>query len=141
MRTLTQSRDELDAVNGEIKKRKPEVEAIERLQKQKEDLGKEISEIGKIKNGEVSKVEILRELTQLLPGAVWIWNFKYANREVEISGYADSASDLIPLLDRSSLFEKVEFSSPVTKERVLRGTESKEKERFKIKMRLEVKKS
>ena len=137
----TQYRNELDGVNVEIKKRKPEVEAIERLQKQKEDLGKEISEIAKIRNGEVSKVEILRELTQLLPATVWIWNFKYANREVEISGFADSASDLIPLLDRSLLFEKVEFSSPVTTERVMTGKESREKQRFQIKMRLEAKKS
>lgn len=138
---LTQYRKELDTVNAEIKKRKPEVEAIERLQKQKEDLGKEISGIAKIRNGEVSKVEILRELTQLLPSTVWIWNFKYSNREVEISGFADSASDLIPILSRSPLFEKVEFSSPVTTERVIIGKDSREKQRFKIKMRLEARKS
>lgn len=140
VRISTQGRNELDAVNVEIRKRKPEVEAIEKLQKQKDDLRKEISEISNIRNGEISKVEILRELTQLLPGTVWIWNFKYANREVDIGGFADSASDLIPLLDRSPLFEKVEFSSPVTKERLMRGTEVREKERFRIKMRLEAKK-
>jgi len=141
VRLSTQGRNELDVVNLEIRKRKPEVEAIEKLQKQKDDLGKEISEISKIRNGEISKVEILRELTQLLPGTVWIWSFKYTNRELDIGGFADSASDLIPLLDRSPLFEKVEFSSPVTKERVMRGPEVREKERFKIKMRLEAKKS
>ncbi len=138
---LTQFRNDLDVVNAEIKKRKPEVEAIERLQKQKEDVRKELSGIAKIRDGEISKVEILRELTQLLPGTVWIWNFKYANREVEINGFADSASDLIPLLDRSPLFEKVEFASPVTTERVITGKESREKQRFKIKMRLEARKS
>jgi hypothetical protein len=35
------------------------------------------------------------------------------------------------------LFERVEFLAPVTKERVMRGSEMKEKERFKIKARLE----
>jgi hypothetical protein len=44
---------------------------------------------------------------------------------------------LIPLLDKSPLFEKVEFSSPVIKERVARGTEGKEKERFRIKIGFE----
>jgi general secretion pathway protein L len=79
----------------------------------------------------------LKELTQVLPPSVWIWNLKCSGREVEISGFADSASELIPLLDKSPLFEKVEFSSPVTKERERRGMADKERERFKIKMKLE----
>jgi len=134
-------RDELNVVNGEIRKRKPAVEAVEKLQKQKEELAKEISDLKKIEMGEASKVEILRELAQLLPDVVWIWNFKYNGKEIEISGFAESASDLIPLLDKSPLFEKVEFLGPVTKERMMRGNESKEKERFKIKMKIELRRS
>jgi len=130
-------RKELNAIAAEIKKRRPEVEAVEKLQKQKEEFGKEISGLGKVKMEEVSKIEMLRELTQLLPNTVWVWNFKYNGKEIEISGFADSASDLIPLLDKSSLFEKVEFLAPVTKERITIGRETKEKERFKIKARLE----
>jgi general secretion pathway protein L len=113
------------------------VEAIEKVQKQRGELDKEFSEFVKITSGEVSKVEILKELTQVLPSTVWIWNIKYSGGEVEISGFADSASELIPLLDRSPLFEKVEFLAPVTKERERRMGGDKEKERFKIKMRLE----
>ena len=130
-------RKELNTIAAEIKKRKPEVEAVEKLQKQKEELGKEISGLEKVKMEAVGKIEILRELTQTLPDTIWIWNFKFTGREVEISGFADSASDLIPLLDRSPLFEKVEFMSPVTKERVMIKGEAKEKERFKIKARVE----
>jgi len=130
-------RKEIRILNTEMKKRKPVVEAIEKMQRRKEELRKEISGLEKIKSGEVSKIEMLRELTQLLPSTVWIWNLKYTGKEIEISGFADSASDLIPLLDKSPLFEKVEFSTPVTKERVMIGSDAKEKERFKIKMRLE----
>lgn len=134
-----------NAVSAEIKRRKPEIDAVEKLQKQKEGLGKEISEFAKIETEEPSKVEILRELTQVLPSTVWIWNFKYMGKEVEISGFADSASDLIPLLDKSSLFERVEFVGPLTKERmrmiVAGNPVDKEKERFKIRMRLEGKRS
>jgi general secretion pathway protein L len=128
---------ELATVNAEIKKRKPAVEAVEKLQKQKEDLGKEIFELQKIKLEETSKVEILREVTQILPNTVWIWNFKYNGKEIEIHGFADSASDLIPLLDKSPLFEKVEFLAPVTKEKVMRPDGEKEKERFRIKVKIE----
>lgn len=130
-------RNELKAITAEIKKKKPEVEVVEKLQRQKEELRREISELEKIKSGETSKIEILRELTQFLPNTVWIWNLKYTNREMELSGFADSASDLIPLLDKSPLFEKVEFLAPVTKERERKMGVDKDKERFKIKMKLE----
>jgi Tfp pilus assembly protein PilN len=124
-------------INAEIKKRRPEVEVVDKLQKQQGELRKEIAELEKIKAEEMSKTEMLRELTQILPSSVWVWNLKYNGKEIEISGFADSASDLIPLIDKSHLFERVEFLAPVTKERVVRGSEMKEKERFKIKARLE----
>ncbi len=128
---------ELNDLRTVVKSRKPDAEAVEKLRKQKVQLEREISEFTKIASGEIPKVEILKELTQLLPDTVWIWNFKYAGKEVEISGFADSASDLISLLDKSPLFERVEFLAPVTKERDRRIGGDKEKERFKIKLRLE----
>jgi Tfp pilus assembly protein PilN len=130
-------RHTLEALRAEAKKRKPEVESIESLQKQRGDLAQEVTEYEKITKGEFSKIEILKELAQILPSSVWIWNIRYSAGEVEMSGFADSASDLIPLLDRSPLFEKVEFLAPVTKERERRIGSEKEKERFKIKMKLE----
>jgi Tfp pilus assembly protein PilN len=134
-------RNELNTINDEIKNRKPAVEAVEKLQRQKDGLTKEIAELEKIRSAEVSKIEILRELTQLLPTTVWIWNFKYTGKEMEISGFADSAADLISLLDRSPLLERVEFLAPVTKERERREGVDKERERFKIKARLEGRRS
>ena len=128
---------ELDDLRTAIKLRKPQAEAVQKLQRQRTQLAREIKEFTRITSGEVPKVEILRELTQLLPDTVWIWNFKYSGKEVEISGFADSASDLISLLDKSPLFERVEFLAPVTKQRDRRIGGDKEKERFKIKLRLE----
>jgi Tfp pilus assembly protein PilN len=130
-------RKELDAVNDEIKKRRPAVEALEKLQKQRDEYRKEMAELVQVRSGEISKVSVLEELTRLLPDTTWIWNLKYNGKEMELSGFADSASDLIPLLDRSPLFEKVEFLAPVTKEMHLRGDGNKEKERFKIKAKIE----
>jgi general secretion pathway protein L len=128
---------DIESLRAEIKKKKPEVEAVERLQKQRTELTVEMAEFEKITRGAVSEVRILQELTQILPTSVWIWQYKFSGREIEISGFADSASELIPLLDKSPLFEKVEFLAPVTKERERRIGVEKERERFKIKVRLE----
>jgi len=127
----------VNTVNAEIKKRRPEVEALEKLQKQRDNCCKEMSELDQIRSTEVSKVEVLQELTKVIPDTTWIWNLKYNGKEIELSGFADSASDLIPILDKSPLFEKVEFMAPVTKEMQMRGDGNKEKERFKIKARIE----
>jgi len=137
MRVFFKYQDKLASVTEEIRKRKPEVEAVEKLQKQQEVYGKEISELEKIQSEEISKVEMLKELTRLLPPTVWIWNMKYNGKEIEISGFADSASDLISLLDKSPLFDKVEFLAPVTKERQIKPEGAQEKERFKIKAKIE----
>lgn len=116
---------------------KPEVSIVENLEKEKGELLKESSEFEKIAKEEVSKIEILREITKILPPSVWVWNLKYKSNEIEINGFADSASDLITVIDRSPLFEKVEFSAPITKEKFMTGGETKEKERFKIKARVQ----
>jgi Tfp pilus assembly protein PilN len=135
--TFMHYRKEREAVNAEIKKRRPAVEALEKLQKQRDAYRKEMVELDQIRSSEISKGEILEELTRLLPDTAWIWNLKYKSREIELSGFADSASDLIPLFDKSPLFEKVEFLAPVTKEFQMRGDGNKEKERFKIKAKIE----
>jgi len=135
--TFMHYRKEGEAVNAEITKRRPAVEALEKLQTQAGNYRKEMTEFDQIRSGEISKVEVLEELTRLLPSTTWIWNLKYNGKEIELSGFADSASDLIPLLDKSPLFEKVEFLAPVTKEMLMRGDGNKEKERFKIKMKIE----
>lgn len=130
-------RNELNIINSEIKKRKPAIESLDNLRKKTEDLKKNILEFEKIRGEEVSKVLILKELTRILPSNAWIWNLKYKGGELEISGFAESASDLIPILDKSPLFEKVEFLAPVTKERQIGIEPGKERERFKIKAKIE----
>ena len=133
----TRYQNEMEVLQAEVKKKKPEVEAIEKLQKQRAELAAEIAEFNKITREAVREVQILRELTQILPPSVWVWQYRYTGKEIEISGFADSASELISLLDKSPMFEKVEFLAPVTKERERRLGADKERERFKIKMRIE----
>lgn len=131
-----QEREELSRILIEMKENKPKVDAIEAVQKKKDLLEKEVREFGALRKEETSRVEILRELSDILPSTAWIWSMKLKSKDVEINGFADSASDLIAILDKSPIFEKVEFSSPVTKERRLFG-EQVEKERFRISAKIE----
>jgi general secretion pathway protein L len=133
---LLQERKELQRVLAQLKEMKPRVDAIEAVQKNKDLLEKEVQEFVTLKRDETSKLEILRELSDILPSSVWIWNMKLKPKDIEINGFASSASDLIAILDKSPLFEKVEFSSPVTKERRATG-DTAERERFRISAKIE----
>ncbi len=123
-------------VLAEVKELKPKVDAIEAVQKKREKTEKEALEFETLISEGTSRLEILKELSEILPSTVWVWNLKLKSRDVELNGFANSASDLIAILDKSPYFEKVEFTSPVTKERRLFG-EQVEKERFKISTKTE----
>ena len=144
IRPMVQQRNDLNRIRTELEEKKPKVDAIEAIQKKKGLLEKEVQEFELLTRGEISKLEILKELSDIFPPTVWIWNLKVQMKEVskelltdvELNGFANSASDLISILDKSSLFEKVEFSSPVIKER--RGAADQvEKERFRISAKVE----
>jgi general secretion pathway protein L len=136
IRPFFQEREELTRVLAELKELKPKVDAIEAVQKRKELTEKEVQEFDGLISEGSSRLRILRELSEVLPPTVWVWNLKLKSRDVELNGFANSASDLIAILDKSPYFEKVEFTSPVTKERRLFG-EQVEKERFKISTKIE----
>jgi Tfp pilus assembly protein PilN len=60
-------------------------------------------------------LEMLHELTQVLPRNVWLDSFVFARDQVRIQGQADSATSVIEALENSPLFRAVSFESPVTK--------------------------
>ena len=72
----------------------------------------------------VPALPALRELTETLPAGVWLQSLTMDRQGVELTGQADAASTLIPLLEASPRLERVEFTSPVTK--------TQNKEQFRI---------
>lgn len=57
--------------------------------------------------------EVLYDLTHLLPDDTWISEVEIIGGEVHISGYADSASMTLGLIDQSHRFVSAAFRSPV----------------------------
>jgi Tfp pilus assembly protein PilN len=59
-------------------------------------------------------LDVLNELVRLLPEQVWTSSIEILPDSVVIAGEADQAAPLLKLLNSSTLFEKSEFSVPVT---------------------------
>ncbi|MGI9435180.1 MAG: PilN domain-containing protein, partial [Geminicoccaceae bacterium] len=70
--------------------------------------------------------DVLAELTRLIPDHSYVVQLRVKDSKIEISGLAQKASDLIAILDRSTILTSPQFRSPVT-----RDTRSG-KERFQI---------
>ena len=86
--------------------------------------------VEKIKVGDISKLKILKELTQIIPEEMWLTRFSYSEkkgeRKVDLSGYAEAASEIIPILEESELFEDVKFKSSIVKDK------KSDKEKFNV---------
>ena len=72
------------------------------------------------------KLRVLKDLTQLIPDNTWLFNLRLSRQNLDISGMSKSASDLIPLLEKSGWLTKTEFASPIV-------TDANKQEHFKIK--------
>ena len=60
-------------------------------------------------------LEIINELTRIIPDDTWINRLNIKGQEVEIQGQSASAAALIPLIESSDLLRNPRFRSPVTK--------------------------
>jgi len=61
------------------------------------------------------KIDLILELSELIPNDIWLVNLEYRGNEIIMDGYAESASKLITILDSSQKFSKVEFVGPITR--------------------------
>jgi general secretion pathway protein L len=118
-------------IDREIAARKDEVKKVEALKKETEGLEKEITAISAFRTARPLTINLLREMTQVLPNNVWLFRVRFTESTAEIEGYSASAADTLPKLEASPYFKKVEFASPTMRDVRLKA------DRFIIKMELE----
>jgi Tfp pilus assembly PilM family ATPase/Tfp pilus assembly protein PilN len=123
---LVSQRLELQRIGKDIEQLKPSAEATFQLRQKAEKIGHQIQVLTHEVNKKQGSLTILRELTNLVPTSAWLSQFDYDEKKLVITGYAESASGLIPVLEASPLLEKVKFSAPINMDPYVH------KERFQI---------
>jgi Tfp pilus assembly protein PilN len=118
-------------IDREIAARKDEVKKVESLKKELEGLEKEIAAINAFRTARPLAVNLLKEMTRVLPNNVWLSRVRFTESTAEIEGFSASAADILPKLEASRYFKKVEFASPTTRDVRLNA------DRFIIKMEIE----
>ena len=121
----------IEEVDRQIAATRDEVRRVDNLRKEADALVEEVTTIQNFKAKKMITLDILRELTAVLPKGAWLTRVRVTDSAVDIEGYASSATELLPILEASPYFIKVEFAAPT-----FRDTRSNT-ERFVIKMELE----
>ncbi len=127
---VARERQQLRDLTTQVEKLNPEIAAAEKMEKESGQIRKSTGALEQIRGEDPSQLEVLKELTALIPENTWLNRFTYSKGKVQIEGEAPSASDLIPILERSSLFQDAKFPAPITKT-------PEGQERFKIEVAIE----
>ena len=105
--------DELAQRVAEAKRR---AEASLKLQKEIQETTEAGQYLVSRKRQTTSVSELLNTLTQLLPDDTWLSELQITVGDVQLSGYAASATALLKLLDENAGFSNAAFRSSVTQD-------------------------
>ncbi|MBP1748203.1 MAG: Fimbrial assembly family protein [Deltaproteobacteria bacterium] len=128
---LYMEKTRVDRIEEQIASRRNEVKAIEALRQEASAIEADITAVRNFKESAPMSLDIMKELTTILQKNVWLTRLRMTGETVEIEGYAASATEILPKLEQSGLFNKVEFSSPTIRDTRLNA------DRFVIKMEIE----
>jgi len=121
----------LSEIDKQIMTRKEAVRKVENIKKEIGTISSEISTIRNFKENKPMALNILKELSSVLPKTAWLTRVRVTETTVEIEGYASSATELIPKLEASRYFRKAEFASPTFRDPRMNA------DRFMIRMEIE----
>ncbi|MBM4293733.1 MAG: hypothetical protein FJ126_02365 [Deltaproteobacteria bacterium] len=108
----------------------PEVRQVEGLLEETRNQVKMLQSVRRLEQAP-DKLKILKDLTAVIPDNTWLFHVRISRQNIEMSGMSRSASDLIPLLDKSGWLTKTEFASPIV-------TDATKLEHFKIKAEIKI---
>lgn len=119
----------LNELNHEIQRFETAAADIDRIQKSSKKLEDQIDYLNTLYTGQASSLKVLAELSQRIPKTAWVQNFNYSDKGIQLYGLAESASELITILEASPLFRDVVFLAAITK-----GKDGKERFRIGLKI-------
>lgn len=105
----------LRVVNAQIKSMKKDVSSVEKLQERIVVLEDAVNKANETRTKYIPRIDVILELAKTLPNDAWAKAITIVNNTFEIEGDAASSTNLIPILENSSLFSGVGLTSPVTK--------------------------
>ena len=126
-------RQMMQSLEAESARLKAEVAVVEQMAEENRKIKKDLDYLRALRPGNHYVIEIMNELSHIIPQTAYITDFKLTGDKLGLYGMADSASELIPILEASPLFMDVAFLSAIRNSR-------EGKEVFRIGCNIQIKK-
>ena len=116
---LTRNRQLAELANLEVKIKQARTHALaaSKLRNEIADLKSLYGSMTAAKKSSMPVMDILRELTDRLPDNSHLLTLRYNRPNLQITGFAQQAADLVSALQSSRYFKDVRFAAPVTLDR------------------------
>jgi len=118
-------------LENQIAQKKVQIKKVEAVKKEIETVRSELGIIHDFKHTRALTLDLLREITRIVPANAWLTRIRITEAQVSLEGYAPSATVLVPKLEESRYFKKVEFAAPTFRD------PKQNLDRFQVKMELE----
>ncbi len=111
----------VDVLSAELDRARATALVAAELEERVSQLEMELGTLTARKQGRATMVELVNELSMLLPDTTWLQRLEVKNGEAHLRGVSDAATSLIAVIEESEMFDQVRFRSPVTRDRVTGG--------------------
>ena len=101
-------------LSSELADLEPTVGKVKQLQNEYTKMQDQVGYLVKIKEDNPSIIEMLNLLTQVMPDHTYVQRLSLEGGLISIQGLSASASELIPLIDQTGMFDDIRFAAPVT---------------------------
>jgi general secretion pathway protein L len=107
---------ELKMLEEPLARLKAEADAVLNTRRALKQMGAAAQIVLDARSGKPSTLQVLNELTQIIPDGTWLDTMRYADAIVDISGHSNAASALVGLIENSPVFAQTRFLAPVTRD-------------------------
>jgi len=111
---LLNKRQKIQALEPLLESAGAKAEEAHRLRQEVDQLTANTRFLTDKKQSSLPVLEVMDELTRILPDDTWITRLDIKGSELQIQGQSSSAAALIPLIESSSILQNPRFRSPVT---------------------------
>jgi general secretion pathway protein L len=116
MLPILSARSEAENLEEQVRKTGKTAKEVEDLRQQADNLLHQTRFLQNKKRTEPVLVDMLEELSRVIPDNTWLNGLQYKDRRIVVQGQSPSASSLIELIEASAHFKNTSFVSPVTKD-------------------------
>ncbi|MEQ1717731.1 MAG: PilN domain-containing protein, partial [Hyphomicrobium sp.] len=124
--TMQRGETALAALDVQIAEAKSRAQSIRQTIDQASAAATEAAALQRLHTRAIAPMTVLHELTRLLPDDAYLTELRISGATVAMSGLAAKAVALLPVIDKSDVFEAVQITAPVLFEAALN------KEQFRI---------